>query len=136
MELVAEALSGFPGEKSLIYLGYSLGLDRFGHPIPGARQALKALFKARVSVFALDVTSASGHSLGLGLQNVARATGGTYASTFRLPGVATEKIARAISGWYVLTFDRAVLQHLERGRVRIELRDRHGEVLVRSVSLR
>jgi hypothetical protein len=97
---------------------------------------VRALHDARVSVFVLDVTSADYHSLEVGLQSVAAATGGTYARTFRQPGVAIDRIAGAISGWYVLTFDRSVLEDHKLGRVRIELRDHRGEVLARPVSLR
>jgi VWFA-related protein len=135
MELVAEALTDLPGEKTMLYLGWSWGADQFGHTRPGARQALRALVGARVTVFTLDVTSADEHDLESGLQGIAASTGGTYVRTFRQPGVATDKIAGAISGWYELTFDRAVLEDLQRGRVEIELRDRRGEVLARPVTL-
>jgi VWFA-related protein len=136
MELVAEALADLPGEKTMIYLGWGWGLDRFGQMRSGARKAMEALAEARVSVFVLDVTSADEHSLDAGLQSVAASTGGAYARTFRQPGVATDHIAAAISGWYVLTFDRSVLEDVRQGRVKIELRGRRGEVLTRPVSLR
>ena len=136
MELVAEALTDLPGEKTMLYLGWSWGLNRFGQTIPAARPAMKALFAARITVFVLDVTSADYHSLDNGLQSVALSTGGTYVRTFRQPGVATDRIAGAISGWYELSFDRSVLEDIQRGRVRIELRDRRGEVLARPISVR
>jgi len=136
MELVAQALTELPGEKTLLYLGWSWGADRFGHLRAGAWSALQALMAARVTVFTLDVTSADEHDLESGLQGIAAATGGTYVRTFRQPGVATDRIAGAISGWYELSFDRSVLEDVQRGRVEIELRDRRrGEVLVRPVSL-
>lgn len=136
MELVAEALTELPGEKTMLYLGWSWGADRFGHLRAGARAAVQALMAARVTVFTLDVTSADEHDLESGLQGIAAATGGTYVRTFRQPGVATDRIAGAISGWYELTFDRSVLEDLQSGRVEIELRERRrGEVLVRPVSL-
>jgi len=138
LEVTAKALAGLPGEKTMIYLGYGLG--RFGvggvRMTPDFKPAVKALSRARVSVFVLDVTSADFHSLEVGLQTVAAATGGTYASTFRLPGVATDRIARAISGWYVLTFDREALDGIEPGQATVKLRGRRGEVLARPVSLR
>jgi len=137
LEMTARALAGMPGEKTMIYLGWGLG--RFGaggvRMTPDYKPAVKALSKARVSVFVLDVTSADSHSLEVGLQSVAEATGGIYASTFRLPGVATHQIARAISGWYVLTFDREALDGIEPGRATVKLRGRRGEVLARPVSL-
>lgn len=138
LEMTARALTHLPGEKTMIYLGWGLG--RFGsggvRMTPDYKPAVKALSKARVSVFVLDVTSADYHSLEVGLQSVAAATGGTYASTFRLPGVATDRIARAISGWYVLTFDREALDGIEPGTATVKLRGRRGEVLARPVSLR
>lgn len=138
LEMTAKALTGLPGEKTMIYLGYGLG--RFGvggvRMTPDYKPAVKALSRARVSVFVLDVTSADFHSLEVGLQSVAAATGGTYASSFRLPGVATDKIARAISGWYVLTFDRSALDGIDPGTAIVKLRGRRGEVLARPVSLR
>lgn len=139
LEMTAQALAGLPGEKTMIYLGWGLGSFGTGgvRMTPDYKPAVRALSAARVSVFVLDVTSADYHSLEVGLQNVAEATGGTYARTFRLPGVATDKIAGAISGWYVLAFDRAELEDVQLGRVKIELRDRRrGEVLARPVSLR
>jgi VWFA-related protein len=138
LEMTAQALAGLPGEKTMIYLGWGLG--RFGtggvRMTPDYKPAVKALSAARVSVFVLDVTSADYHSLEVGLQSVAEATGGTYARTFRLPGVATDRIAGAISGWYVLSFDRSLLEDVQLGRVKFELRGRRGEVLARPVSLR
>ena len=138
LEMTAKALTGLPGEKTMIYLGWGLG--RFGSDgvrmTPDYGPAVEALARAHVSVFVLDVTSADSHSLEVGLESVAEATGGTYASTFRLPEVATARIARAISGWYVLTFDRETLDGVEPGAAVITLRTRRGEVLARPVSLR
>ncbi len=139
LEMTARALAGLPGEKTMIYLGWGLGRFGFGgvRMTPDYAPAVAALSKARVSVFVLDVTSADTHSLEVGLQSVAAATGGTYASTFRLPGLATHRLARSISGWYVLTVDRSDLAGLKRsGEVTIELRNPRGEVLARPVLLR
>jgi VWFA-related protein len=138
LEVTAQALSRLPGEKTMVYLGWGLG--RFGvggvRMTPDYKPAVRALHAARVSVFVLDVTSADYHSLEVGLQSVAAATGGTYASTFRLPNVATDRIAQAISGHYVLTFDRQALAAAGGGRLEVKLRGRRGEVLVRSISVR
>lgn len=138
LEVTARALSRLPGEKTMVYLGWGLG--RFGvggvRMTPDYKPAVRALHAARVSVFVLDVTSADYHSLEVGLQSVAAATGGTYASTFRLPNVATDRIAHAISGHYVLTFDRQALEAAGEGRLEVKLRGRRGEVLVRSISVR
>lgn len=138
LELTAKAMQPFPGEKTLIFLGWGLG--RFGSGgvdmIPAYRPAVRALAAARASVFVLDVTSADAHSLEVGLQSVADATGGIYLKTFRLPGLATKTLARAISGYYVLTLDKAELPEAK-GLLQIELRDgRRGTVVARPVWVR
>jgi VWFA-related protein len=138
LELTARALAPMPGEKTLIYLGWGLG--RFGgdgvRMTPAYAPAVRALAAARASVFVLDVTSADSHSLEVGLQAVAEATGGVYLKTFRLPGLATRTLAKAISGYYVLTLDRAQLTAKAGGSLQIELRDRRGTVVARPAVLR
>jgi VWFA-related protein len=138
LEVTARALSHLPGEKTMVYLGWGLGSFGAGgvRMTPDYKPAVRALNAARVSVFVLDVTSADYHSLEVGLQSVAAATGGTYASTFRLPNVATDRIAAAISGYYVLTFDRAALEQAGEGRLEVKLRGRRGEVLARPIAVR
>jgi VWFA-related protein len=134
----AKALTELLGEKTLLMLGWGLGRYGMGGVTmtPDYRPAVAALSKARVSVFVLDVTSADSHSLEVGLQSVADATGGSYERTFQEPGVAVRRIARAISGWYVLTFERDALDGVEPGKLTVELRGRRGEVLVRPVIVR
>jgi VWFA-related protein len=141
LEVTARALEPFPGEKMMIFLGWGLG--RFGsfgtQMTPGYAPAVRALAAARASVFVLDVTSADGHSLEAGLEEIAEATGGLYLKTFRLPGLATRTLARTISGYYVLTLDRSQLPEKTAtgGQLRIELRDgKRGTVLARPATLR
>jgi VWFA-related protein len=141
LEVTAKALEPFRGEKTMIFLGWGLG--RFGgggvDMVPAFAPAVRALAAARTSVFVLDVTSADGHSLEVGLQAVADATGGLYLKTFRLPGLATRTLARAISGYYVLTLDPSQLpeKSAKAGHLEIELRDgRRGTVLARPVGWR
>ncbi len=141
LEVTAKALKPFPGEKTMIFLGWGLG--RFGgggvDMVPAFAPAVRALAAARTSVFVLDVTSADGHSLEVGLQNVADATGGLYLKTFRLPNLAVRTLSQAISGYYVLTLDPSQLpEKADRaGRLEIELRDgRRGTVLARPVGWR
>ncbi len=133
LELTAQALAPLPGEKLMIFLGWGLG--RFGsdgvHMPPAYYRAVRALGAARVPVFVLDVTSADGHSLEVGLEGVAAATGGMYLKTFRLPNLATDVLAKAISGYYVLTLDPGQLSGAAGQRVTIELRDRRGDILAR-----
>lgn len=136
LELLGNALEPLPGEKTVLYLGWGLGrFDGGGvHMTPAYKPAVRALRAARAAVFVLDVTSADRHSLEVGLQNVAEATGGLYFSTFRLPQVATRILARAISGYYVLTIDRDAVAEQD-GRVRIDLKKRIGTVLARPMEL-
>ncbi|HEV8582851.1 MAG TPA: hypothetical protein VGX68_27615 [Thermoanaerobaculia bacterium] len=137
LELMALALAPLPGEKTVIYLGWGLG--RFGangvSMTPDYKPAVKALSAAHAAVFVLDVTSADFHSLEVGLEDVADATGGVYLKTFRHPGLATKTLAKTISGYYVLTLDRGALADQE-GRLRIDLRRKQGTVLARPVALR
>ncbi|MEO6193736.1 MAG: hypothetical protein ABIS20_12060, partial [Thermoanaerobaculia bacterium] len=111
LEVTARALQPFPGEKTMIFLGWGLGSysSQGVHMKPAFGPAVRALTAARASVFVLDVTSADSHSLEVGLQGVADATGGLYLTTFRLPGLAIRTLARAISGYYVLTLDPSQL---------------------------
>jgi VWFA-related protein len=138
LEVTARALAPLPGEKTLIYLGWGLG--RFGgdgvRMTPAYAPAVRALGAARASVFVLDVTSADSHSLEVGLQAIADATGGVYLKTFRLPGLATRTLAKAIAGYYVLTLDRSQLPAKGTGEFQIELRDKRGTVVARPAVLR
>ncbi|HTG36311.1 MAG TPA: hypothetical protein VLB76_25615 [Thermoanaerobaculia bacterium] len=141
LEVTAKALEPFPGEKTMIFLGWGLG--RFGgggvDMVPAFAPAVRALAAARTSVFVLDVTSADGHSLEVGLQGVADATGGLYLKTFRLPNLAIHTLSQAISGYYVLTLDPSQLPEKagRAGHLEIELRDGgRGTVLARPVAWR
>ncbi|HEX7185425.1 MAG TPA: hypothetical protein VF756_26610 [Thermoanaerobaculia bacterium] len=137
LQVMAEALKPLPGEKVVIFLGWGLG--RFGSwgvsMTPDYAPAVRALAAARASVFVLDVTSADAHSLEVGLGAVAEATGGAYFRTFRLPGLATRTLARTILGHYVLLLDRDQLP-AEGGKLKVELRDKKGSVLLRPTAVR
>ena len=137
LEVTAKSLEALPGEKVIVFLGWGLG--RFSimgvQMTPSFAPAVKALRRSRSSVFVLDVTSADHHSLAAGLEAVAEATGGTYAKTNVLAGLATDFLAKAISGHYVLTIDPAEVPE-DGGSLRIELRGRKGTVLARPVLLR
>jgi VWFA-related protein len=138
LELVGRALEPLPGEKTVIFLGWGIGRYDAGgvHMTPAYAPAVRALHAARASVFVLDVTSADSHSLSVGLEGVAAATGGLYFATFRLPGQATRMLGRAISGYYVLTLDRTALTAAKEGTLRVDLERNIGTVLTRSTSLR
>ncbi|MFP5286574.1 MAG: hypothetical protein ACLGI9_12605 [Thermoanaerobaculia bacterium] len=138
LEVTAEALDDLPGEKIIVYLGWGLG--RFGsfgvQMTPAFYPAVRALRRANIPVFVLDVTSADYHSLEVGLEAVAHATGGTYQKTHVLTGLATDFLAQAISGHYVITIDPDTVPP-KGGPVTVELRDRkRGSVITRPLTLR
>src|SRR5512136_1439043 len=75
--VTARALEALPGSKSLVFFGWGLGhLSRpwvvMGRDYAAARAAL---MRARVSVFAIDITDADFHDLEVGLEQVAADTG-------------------------------------------------------------
>jgi VWFA-related protein len=137
LEVTARALATLPGEKSIVYLGWGLGRYTSSgvQMTPAYAPAVRALTAAHASVFVLDVTSADFHSLEVGLQGVAAATGGTYAKTNVLPGLATDALTHTLSGYYVLTLDRSGLEG-KKGAVRIDLRDKQGTILARPMTAR
>ncbi|MES1211525.1 MAG: hypothetical protein ABUL63_04230, partial [Acidobacteriota bacterium] len=143
LEVTAEALQALPGEKIVVFLGWGMGsFSSLGVQMrPAFAPAVRALRRARATVFVLDVTSADRHSLEAGLEAVASATGGSYAKTNLLPGLATDFLARAIAGHYIVTIDPSTVPAGPRGRSRgvVEVglrRGLKGTVLARPVSLR
>jgi VWFA-related protein len=102
--LVANALSGIPGPKSLLLMGWGLGVRQGG--MVGMRRewtaARRALDAARVSIFALDTTYADYHDLELGLQAAAEQTGGFYAKTHQFARGAISRLQRTLAGHYEL----------------------------------
>jgi hypothetical protein len=130
--VTADALASLPGEKVVVYIGWGLGrYTPEGVKItPTFKEAVKALRQAQATVFVLDITAADFHSLEVGLQAVASATGGTYAKTYIFPEQALKLLAQAISGYYVLSLDRDEIP-AEGGEIKIELRDKKGVVLAR-----
>lgn len=138
LELTARALEALPGEKMMIFLGHGFGNwnAHFGTQMkPSYAPAVRALQNAQISVFALDITSADGHSLEVGLQQVAADTGGIYLSTFRLPDLATEILSETISGYYILVLDVSQMPDAA-GEVQVELKSKRGTVTARPLVLR
>jgi VWFA-related protein len=130
--VTARALEALPGAKSLVFFGWGLGhLARpwviMGRDYDAARQALQ---KARVSVFAIDVTDADYHDLEFGLEQVAADTGGFYAKTNLFPGQAITRLEGAMAGRYVVV---VVKPELPRGAhaIQVELTRARGTVLVK-----
>jgi VWFA-related protein len=102
--VTARALEKLPGAKSLVFFGWGLG-TKAGPRIWLGRSydlARDALLRARVSVFAIDVTDADAHDLEVGLQQIAADTGGFYAKTNLFPGQAITRLEGALAGHYVL----------------------------------
>ena len=132
LAVTAAALSALPGEKVLVFLAWGLGdFSPMGTKMtPAFAPAVRALTAARATVFVLDVTEADSHSLEVGLQGIAEATGGTYDKTNLFPSLAIRQLARTISGYYVLSLDAAALPE-SGGSVDVELHHRHGTVLLR-----
>ena len=94
---------------------------------PDYEPAKRALMRAGVSVSVLDITQADYHSLEVGLETVARETGGVYEKTFQNPLVAVDRVMEMIAGYYEITFEPP--SGLKRAaRVRVKLRGRPGEV--------
>lgn len=137
LEVTAKALAPLPGEKVVVFVGWGLGT--FGSNgvkmKPAFAPAVRALKMARATVFVLDITNADYHSLEVGLEAIAAATGGSYSKTHLFPLHATDFLARATAGHYLLTLDRDALPE-GGGRVAIELRGKKGTVLARPVVLR
>jgi VWFA-related protein len=130
--VTARALEAFPGTKSLIFFGWGLGhLSKpwvvMGRDYGAARAALT---RARVSVFAIDVTDADYHDLEVGLERVAADTGGFYAKTNLFPGQAITRLEGAIAGHYVLNVVKPELPHGEHA-VTVELTRQRATVLVK-----
>ena len=103
--ILGNALRSIPGPKSLILFGWGLGRYVHGFGVlmdPKYGAARYALERARVSVFSIDFTQADAHSLAAGMSKAAEDTGGFYASTFRFPTQAMQRLQKTLSGHYEL----------------------------------
>lgn len=104
LRLVGEALAEIPGSKTLVFMGHGLGAQVGSnvslHSDYGP--ARQALVEAGVAVFTLDVTDADHHTLEVGLQDIARETGGFYARSHNFSRQAMHRIEEALAGHYVL----------------------------------
>ncbi len=124
LALTARALEAIGGVKTLVYLGWGLGrFSTSGVHLPRDYfDAVAALTRSRTTVMTLDVTDADYHSLEVGLERVARDTGGFYAKTHLFPDVAMANLAGAMTGYYELVFEKP---ELPRGTHRITIRLAH-----------
>lgn len=102
--LVANALMPIEGPKTMLLIGWGLGRLEGGvvRMTPDWKATRRALDAARVTIFSLDFAAADGHDLAVGLETAAEETGGFYASTFRFPQLAIDRLKKTLSGHYEL----------------------------------
>ncbi|MBD3868669.1 MAG: VWA domain-containing protein [Acidobacteria bacterium] len=129
LRVTAEALKEIPGSKSMLFVGWGVGIMVGGvvKMRPEYEPARQALAEARVSVFSLDVTRADYHSLEGPLIRMALDTGGFYVRTYDNANVAMGAVEKAIAGHYVLAFEKPQLPE-GRHRMRIRLKNHKGVV--------
>jgi VWFA-related protein len=135
--VLGRAMGELPGAKSLVLFGWGLGRMQGRSGVqaePEYGPAVEALYAARTTVFALDVTEADYHSLEVGLEKVAEDTGGFYAKTHLFPAQAMSRLTGALSGHYVVAFERPDVRPGAHP-LRVRLVGHKGEVLARSTYL-
>jgi VWFA-related protein len=105
LEVLADALEPLPGRKEILLVGWGIGTyTRTGVKLGDDwRRAFEALSHARTSVFALDITDATYHSLEFGLKVAAAETGGIYLRMADFPDLAIDRLNRALGGRYELS---------------------------------
>lgn len=132
--VLGNALRSIPGPKSLILFGWGLG-ERVAHQVvmrpeyPIVRYVLDA---ARTSVFAMDITQADYHDLAFGLATTAHETGGFYASTFRFPQMAFDRLERALQGHYELEVRKPEKKVLGTRVIEVDVDRKNASVMARS----
>jgi VWFA-related protein len=132
--VVGNALRSIPGPKSLIMFGWGLG-ERVAHQVimrpeyPIAKFVLEA---ARVSVFAMDITEADYHDLAFGLSTAANDTGGFYASTYRFPAMAFDRLQRTLQGHYELEVRKPEKNFVGTHAIEVEVDRKATNVMARS----
>ncbi|HSP14056.1 MAG TPA: VWA domain-containing protein [Thermoanaerobaculia bacterium] len=132
--LIANAVRGIQGPKSMILFGWGLGKRSGGQVVmdrkyPIARYALET---SRVTVFAIDTTQADYHDLELGLQQAAYDTGGLYARAFRFPQLAVNQVQKALGGHYELEVRKPDITRRGTHTIEVEVKRRGANVLARS----
>lgn len=105
LAIVGNALAHIEGPKSLLLMGWGLGVLSNGYVrmTPEYREAKVALDRSRTSIFALDTSHADYHSLEVGLQIAAKETGGFYAKTHIFPQIAVDRLHRVLEGHYEIS---------------------------------
>ncbi len=131
LTMIGKALRNIPGPKSILLLGWGLGV-RSGSGAVHMRwkdygEAVRALRESRTTVFSLDVAWADFHDLAAGLQQLAADTGGYYASTFRFPQLAVRRLERTLGGHYELVLIRP--SQIPPGAQKLDVRVKRGGYL-------
>ncbi|HEV8659047.1 MAG TPA: hypothetical protein VGS96_10500 [Thermoanaerobaculia bacterium] len=132
--LVANAVRGIPGPKSMILFGWGLGRLSGGAVVmdrkyPIARYALET---SRVTVFAVDTTEADWHSLEVGLAKAAGDTGGYYSRAFRFPQLVVNRLQKTLVGHYELEVRKPQIERRGTHTIEVEVNKRGAIVLARS----
>lgn len=109
LRLIAEAVSGVPGRKNLIFLGRGFGdISSFGSyraEHPKLDPTLHALNDANVAVYTLDVTPVGvDYSLQISLRDLAAATGGRFYYDRGNFSASLKEISDLTSGYYLLSY--------------------------------
>jgi VWFA-related protein len=132
--LLGDALGEIHGPKTLVMLGWGLGIYTGGAVSMRWEYELAraALVRARTTVFSLDITKADFHSLELGLQKVASDTGGFYSRMYDSPVVAFDRLQKTLSGRYEIVLKRPEIRP-GRHPVDVRVHRRGVQVLVTSI---
>lgn len=132
--VIANALRPIPGPKSLVLFGWGLGYLVNGRVLMGPDYvaARRSLESARVACFSLDFTEADGHNLADGLATAAADTGGFYASTFRFPQMAMDRLTKTLSGHYELEVRKPDTKVVGVHSIEVEVTRKNALVMARS----
>lgn len=134
MLIVANALKHIEGPKTMLLLGWGLGVKHGSmtmtrHEWPAARAALQ---EARVTVMALN--TGLGGELSFGMELASRETGGMYALTSDFPHQVTNRVRGTMLGRWEL--ELATATPLRPGRYAVDVRvKRRGAVVLAATSI-
>jgi hypothetical protein len=90
----------------MMFICWGIGhvTNRVFHTDAGYSDAVRALQRARVTVFSID--AASGHDLQGGLQAIASDTGGFYATSFPFAAITMHRLHHTLAGHYEIEVRR------------------------------
>lgn len=134
LESLGRALGRLPGAKTILIVGYGLGVwdPRLGiiRSDVGYDDALAALSTGRVNVFCIDTTQAEYHVRQEGLIQLALDSGGRFWSTREFTSKPFDEFRALSSGFYQLS---VVPDDAQKGRhdLSVRLRGRRGTALAK-----